>query len=673
MWRKAVLQILLLVSGVAAFATPQSLKLADVPKVMERLFSFHIENKSLTPVIIRRSMKIYIEQFDPEKAYVLAQEIVPYLNLTDQKAAEIVARLNRGDYSDYLALTTIFQRSVRRAEAIRSLLAQELLEEQLSEANLPMTAPTKYASSEEELVLKQRNRMVRFFFFQQSRTRIESMERKAKVFSLFEKKVRRSEANVLYLTPEGESLTKDKVEHYLATKILKSFAKSLDTHTSFYSPEEAYEMRMSLEKQFDGVGVVLSESIDGVIIADLIKGSPAEQNGKIKANDLLTEIDGKSVEKISFEEVLELLKKKDRGEIILGFKRVLETGKETSFRVSLRKRPIVMNDERIETSYEKFGNGVIGKIALHSFYESGDGVSSEKDMRDAIRSFQQRGEVHGLILDLRENAGGFLSQAVKVAGLFISNGVVVISKYGKGEIHYLRNIVGKQFFSGPVVILTSKMSASAAEIVAQALQDYGVAVVVGDERTFGKGSIQFQNVTDEKAEHFFKVTVGRYYTVSGRSTQIDGVIADIHVPTQYAPYNIGERFLEYPLPPDSVEPAYIDSLTDLDVRTQMIFQKRYLPFLQRVVPFWKKTLPQLKKNSAARITRNPDFQMFMRRMEKIKARQTDAVVNTIDEQIHIGLEDLQMMEAFNIVKDMIYIDAQSRPKEAALAPTGSDQ
>ncbi len=393
---------------------------------------------------------------------------------------------------------------------------------------------------------------------------------------------------------------------------------------------------MSLEKQFEGVGVVLSEGIDGVMIAELIKGSPAELSGQIQVNDLLVEIDGLPTDRTSFEDVLEMLKKKDRGEIILGFKRFdLQTQREKFFRVPLRKRPIVMKEERIQTGYEKFGDGIIGKISLHSFYESSDGISSEKDIKDAIRSFREKGELHGLVLDLRENSGGFLSQAVKVAGLFVSNGVIVISKYGKGEVHYLRNIVGRSFFNGPLVVLTSKMSASASEIVAQALQDYGVAIVVGDERTFGKGSIQYQTVTDEKADIFFKVTVGRYYTVSGKSTQIDGVIADIVVPTQYAPYNIGERYLEYPLSPDQVAAAYIDPLTDLDEKTRKLFQQRYLPYVQRVVPFWKKMLPALRKNSAYRMAHDPKFQTFLKKQDKMKARAGSLPVNTIDDQIQM--------------------------------------
>jgi carboxyl-terminal processing protease len=220
------------------------------------------------------------------------------------------------------------------------------------------------------------------------------------------------------------------------------------------------------------------------------------------------------------------------------------------------------------------------------------------------------------------------------------------------------------------------MSASASEIVAQALQDYGVAIVVGDQTTFGKGSIQYQTVTDAKAEHFFKVTVGRYYTVSGRSTQIDGVQADIVVPTQYAPYNIGEKFLEYPLPPDQVEAAYIDPLSDLDERTRQVFQARYLPFLQRVVPFWKKMLPTLKQNSAYRLAHDPNFQAFLKKQETIRARQHTMPVNSVDEHVQIGMEDLQMMEAVNVVKDMVILEAESRPASATttgeLLKTGTE-
>ena len=677
MFRKTILAILFCFFWIQpAISLPATLKMEDISRVMERFFSFHIENREMNPTLIRRAMKLYIEQFDPDKAYLLESEVLPYLTMSDKRVQEILARIDKKDYSDFTNLNRAIQNAVVRAQSIRTRLAKNLAKTDfdLGPPSYPM--PSQFASSEEGLVERQKSRMVRFYLFHKSRTRLDALERREKVYSLFERKVRRMESQYQFINEEGLVFSSARIDHLMAVRIIKCFAKSLDTHTSFFSPEEAYEMRMSLEKQFEGVGVILSEGIDGVMIADLIKGSPADQNGQIQINDLLVEIDGKSTKGVAFEEILDMLKKKDHGDIILGFKRLdLTSKKENFYRVSLRKRPIVMNEERIETSYEKMGDGIIGKISLHSFYESGDGISSEKDVKEAIRSLREKGKLQGLVLDLRENSGGFLSQAVKVAGLFVSNGVIVISKYGRGEIHYLRNLVGKSYFNGPLVVLTSKMSASASEIVAQALQDYGVAVVVGDKRTFGKGSIQYQTVTDAKADIFFKVTVGRYYTVSGKSTQIDGVIADIVVPSHYAPYNIGEKYLEYPLSPDKVGPAYVDPLTDLDEKTRILFEKKYLPNLQRAVPFWKRMLPTLKKNSAMRLSRNPDFQAFIQAQQKTRARIGSLPVNTIDDQIQVTSEDLQMNEAVHIVEDMIQIEERAKNQSSAeldLFKTGSD-
>jgi carboxyl-terminal processing protease len=673
--RKIAVYVFILFVGLfgTGYAEPQPLKISDIQKVIARLFAFHIESRELNPVIIRRCMKLYIELFDPEKIYLHSGEVAPYLKISDEQAGQIKRRIEAGNYSDFFAMNALFQRAVHRSVSVRGLLAQNLLDREISDKDASSVVPfSRYASSDSELEERQKSRMARFYLFHKARTSVGSLERKARVLSLYERRMRRAESVILFRDAEGMEFSKEKSENYLATKILKAIAKSLDTHTSFFSPEEAYEMRLSLEKQFEGIGVVLSEGIDGVMIADLLKGSPAALSGKIQLNDLLVEIDGTDVASFPFEDVLGFLKKNGR-EVTLGLKRIaFETNEESFYRVTLKKAAIVMNEERIQTSVEKFGDGVIGKIALHSFYEGGDGVSSEKDVRDAIQRLRQQGDLKGLILDLRENSGGFLSQAVKVSGLFISNGVVVISKYAKGEMHYLRSISGRAFFNGPVVVLTSKMSASAAEIVAQALQDYGVGLVVGDDRTFGKGSIQYQTVTDANADIFFKITVGRYYTVSGRSTQIEGVLADIVVPTQYSPYNIGERFLEYPLPPDTVESAYVDSLADLDENTQKIFQKRYLPFLQQVVPSWKKMLPQLKRNSAARIARNAEFQEFLRKSEIIRNRQAGAPPNSIDEPIRISLDDMQSGEAVHILQDMISIEEAGRSKEAALQATGTE-
>jgi len=663
--RQAAIKILFLICiSITSLAASQPLlNSEDIHRVMDRLFSLHIENRELSPTIIRRCFKLYIEQFDSEKSYLLEREVLPYLQISDEAAFAVIERMNNNDFSDFLMLNDMIQRAIARAQNMRHSNTIQMLDNDWPGAASPSAIQSHFAYSEKELADRLKNRLIRFYMFHKTRTDLSSTERKEKIVSLFDKKLRRQENNYLFLKANGAKMERKQIEHYFALRILKAFAKSLDTHSSFFSPEEAHEMRMSLEKQFEGVGVILFEGVDGVMISEVVKGGPAEQSGMIQTNDLLVEIDGNVLEFLAFEEVLDLLKKDNRREVVLGLRRIDDEGNPSFFHVTLNKRPIMLNESRISTSFEKFGDGVIGKISLYSFYESNDGISSEKDIKDAIRSFQKIGPLYGLVLDLRENSGGFLSQAVKVSGLFLSNGVVVISKYGRGEIHYLRNIVGRSFFNGPLVVLTSKMSASAAEIVAQALQDYGVAIIVGDERTFGKGSIQYQTVTDEGADIFFKVTVGKYYTASGRTTQIEGVKADIVVPTYYAPYNIGERYLEYPLSPDRLDPAFIDPLTDLDAKTKRLFQDKYMPYLQRVVSFWKKVLPVLRKNSTQRLAQNPQFQKMLRHQEQIRGRLEFLPPNSVDE-MPATANDYQMEEAVNIVLDMIYLEQQSRVESA---------
>jgi carboxyl-terminal processing protease len=177
---------------------------------------------------------------------------------------------------------------------------------------------------------------------------------------------------------------------------------------------------------------------------------------------------------------------------------------------------------------------------------------------------------------------------------------VAISKYSNGETHFLRTLSSRPFYSGPLILLISKLSASAAEIVAQALKDYGVALIVGDERSFGKGSIQLQTVTDAHAELFFKITVGKYYSVSGITPQMLGVIADIVVPTDFSPFLIGERYLPFALKADRMPPMFDDKLADLDGKNLLWFQKNYLPYLQSFTPKWREMIPDLQRKSQQR-------------------------------------------------------------------------
>lgn len=632
--KRWVFGLFCLISSLCTASERHHLKIADVRNSMEEMFSYHVETREMTPALIKRSFKIYIDQFDPQKIYLTQSEVKPFLELSSSQIESIVNHYYSDDYPEYATLNKTIVQAIQRARKWREELYADFLSkgEAVSVSNSDISS--QYSSSPNQLRKQLRAQLIHLFKMENRAQdpQFWTLERRQKICALFEKRFAHYEDSYLHSPEKGE--------HYFSMHILKAMARGLDAHTSFFSPEEASDMRSSLEKQFEGVGIVLREGLDGIEISDLVKGGPAARSGKILIGDILVEIDGRPVVSASYYDVLNQLKGDGRKDIALGFKRSAN-GSESFVKVDLKREKIIMEDERLVFNAEPFADGIIGKLTLPSFYESSDSSSCEADIREALRTLKKKGKILGLVLDLRNNLGGFLSQAVKVSGLFMTSGVVVISKYAEGEIQYLRNLDPRIHYSGPLVILTSKLSASAAEIVAQALQDYGVGIVVGDERTYGKGTIQYQTVTDTSAASFFKVTVGRYYTVSGRSTQIEGVEADIRVPTPYSAYKIGERYLEYALKNDQISPAYADPLSDVPTNNKLWFQKNYLPYLQKKESAWVQMVPKLKTNSSYRLQHDADFQVFLKKLDNA------------DGEFDVGVNDLQMSEAVSIVKDMI--------------------
>ncbi len=641
-----------------AQAAPEKLKTTDVRPMFNEMLNLHVEYKEFNSTLAKRSIRLFIEQFDPYRIYLLSSEVNPFLDINDDQLKHVIASFNKGDLTIYENLQRIFKNSIDRAREIRLSVIKEILNNKEDVPASKLDIYSSYANTFVELRERIKRQMVNILASEKklSASSDWTIAKQQKVFQLWEKRFLRSESTYMSLGSKNQA-----ADHNLALHVMKSQSKSLDSHTSFFSPEEAFEMRASLEKQFEGVGIVLREGIDGIAITSVVKGGPAERSGKILPGDLLEEIDGKKLKSMTYDEVLKSLKGERGSAVNLGVK---HKGVDKVEKVDLVRERIVMQDERVKYTSESCDQGIIGKIVLPSFYESSVTSSCERDMREAIRGLKKEGNLAGLVIDMRDNAGGFLNQAVKLAGLFISGGVVVISKYAKGEMQYLRDVDGRIYFDGPLVLLTSKASASAAEIVAQALQDYGVAVVVGDERTYGKGTIQYQTVTDSRAKNFFKVTVGRYYTVSGRSTQIEGVKADIVVPTEYFPFNIGERYLAYPLKNDQVEPAYIDPLTDIDPKNKLWFQKNYIPNIQKKLSLWTQSMRYLQEKSKDRLQQNKKFAVFVNKLSK-GATNSSSDFNEIVSDVNFEGVDLQMDEAVCIVKDMIQIKTQKDFSDSA--------
>ncbi len=637
-----------------ASGEPRSLTKQDIKPILAEMLYYHVDYKQLTPQIIDRSFRVFFDQFDSNKVYLLEGEVNQFLNITDQDRMQVVRHMIQDNYNIYQDMLEICQKAVLRERSIRQEEIKKLLSEkgfQVTIDKLSFTDYNDYASSVDQLRSRVREKLecqISVEAVDQGLTTLNETQLSRQI-TLLDQRDRRYENIFLFQNSQGKACNKEKQENVTCTLILKSFARSLDAHTAFFSPEEATSMRASLQKQFKGIGVVIKEGLEGSYISDLIPNGPAAKSHAIQKGDILVQINGKNVQNAPFDEVLDAISSKGNSKVKLVLQRKKEQSSPQTVHVSLKKEVIVMENDRLSFTTEVVEGGVIGKINLTSFYDNGDGITVEKDLREAILKIKEQGELKGLIIDMRNNSGGFLTQAVKVSGLFIPKGIIVISKYSNGEIQYSRDLDGRLYFDGPLVVLTSKASASAAEVVAQALQDYGVALIAGDRRTYGKGSMQIQNITDEDAEAFFKVTVGRYYTISGRSTQIDGVLADIVVPTKYAPFDIGEKYLMYPLSRDNLGFSFLDQENLMKQYPQKDLHQMFSSYFPKQEQKWRKMLPELQAYSTARIQNNEDYQFFLKEAECIKNGSPSS-------EKAMSCRDLQMEESVLIVRDMINLN-----------------
>ncbi len=612
-------------------ASTQPLKYEHIPAAVGEMLTYHVEYSQLNPLLIRRSFNVFVSKFDPNQTYLLRSEVEPFYSFSDQEVKVILSDFQKGKFSEYVKLNKTIVTSIQRARKIRSSIKTQLLNK--TELDLtPIPQNTGFLPETQNDLYLQTSHMMQnwlsYYAAEKGVTAIDQPDR-LKVLNYFEKKRRAHEDQYL--------VTFEKPEPSFALNILKSVAASLDAHSMYYSPSEATEIRTILLKQFCGVGVHLKEGVDGSYVAALIENSPASRSGLIQTGDILKQIDAQSIDNLFFKDVLKKMEGQKDTKISFQFER---PATKDRINVTLQREKISLEADRIQVVSIPFADGVIGTITMTSFYENDEGISLESDIREALRELRAQGPIYGLVLDIRSNAGGFLNQAIKTAGLFIKSGVVVIAKYAKDQIRYQRDLDPRQYYEGPLVVLTSKASASAAEILAASLQDEGIAVIVGDEKSYGKGTMQFQTLTDPNSQDFYKVTVGRYYTVSGKSTQINGVKADILVPTFYAPYSIGEKYLRYPLTSESLTEK--KNIKEDIANIFAAYQERRNKSLDKIMPI-------LKANSKKRLQNNLNFVAFEEEVQqKRKGQGRGAAAN-------YGQDDLQMQEALAIIKDMIIL------------------
>jgi carboxyl-terminal processing protease len=427
----------------------------------------------------------------------------------------------------------------------------------------------------------------------------------------------------------------DSDAEFVLQRYFTAFAQAYDPHSEYLTPSSSDDFEIGMKLSLGGIGALLQSEDGAAKIEKIIPGGPAARDGRLKPGDKIISVaqdKGESVDILHWPlyKAVGLIRGKKGSKVTLTVIPASDiTGARTS-KITLVRDDVKLEDqeakgETLAVVGDDGKTNQVGVIRLPVFYadmknRTGSGrefKSSTRDVERLITDMKARG-VDGLILDLRNNGGGSLAEAVEMTGLFFTSGPVVQVRESRG-VQVLQDPDPEVLYSGPLVVLVNRRSASASEILAAALQDYGRAVIVGDSKTHGKGTVQSWQPLDDRnsALGSIKVTTHSFYRVAGGSTQLKGVVPDIRIPSVLDVLDVGEEFLPHAIPWTVISMARYHPVQDL-----------------------AKRLPGLKVASEARRAKDPRFMAQRDVIERIKAHQMTAGISlNLKDRITLAREE----------------------------------
>lgn len=410
---------------------------------------------------------------------------------------------------------------------------------------------------------------------------------------------------------------------------MNAFSREIDPHTSYLSPRNAEQFNNEMNLSLEGIGAVLQADDDYTVIRSLVAGGPASSSKNIAVGDRIIGVGQEGKEMVDvigwrLDDVVDLIKGPKGSKVRL---QILPAGKDSKAReVVLVRDKIRLEDRAAKASVKEVYGQKIGVLEIPSFY-----VGLSEDVKARLQELRDQ-KVSGIVIDLRGNGGGALTEATALSGLFIPQGPVVQVRDSYGRIKVNADTDGVSYYDGPLTVLVDRFSASASEIFAAAMQDYGRALIVG-EQTFGKGTVQQHRSLNHIYDLFDKplghvqYTIQKFYRINGGSTQHKGVIPDIVMPTGVDPADTGEAFEDNALPWDSIEPAPYDKS---GTPTQFV--------------------PELTKQHQSRITKDPEFgyiQADIAQYKALKAKENKISLNLAERQKENQEEDALRLKRVN--------------------------
>jgi carboxyl-terminal processing protease len=539
-----------------------ALNCREVKTLMDQYLAMHYKYKKFDEAISERTFENMLKAWDPGKLYFYDQDVT---TLRNQMAKNLHTTVGKAKCEPISQFVTLYdKRFMERQAALAKIMGLKYTFDKDDKIELDRKKIT-FATTSEELEERWRQR-IKFQLFQLQDTAKKKGDQTENL-----KKVQKRNERM-----EKDHKETDQVKIY--SRFLNAFASALDPHSDYMGPDVLEDFRIQTSLSLEGIGAVLRSEDGFTIIQSMVAGGAAARSGLLRLEDKIIAVaqekgDPVDVIDMDLREVVKLIRGKGGTTVHLTILRD-KTGKAQKLIAPIVREKVQLTDRtaksKVFTTRLKTKEGSkdfkVGVALLPSFYVDFEGMharnkdfrSSARDLLREIETLKKEG-VDAMILDLRSNGGGSLSESVKIGGMFIDKGPIVQIKERSGKVISQNDTDAGIPYDGPLLVMISRQSASASEIVAGALKDYDRAIILGDDHTFGKGTVQNLNEIGKKLGAI-KVTISNFYRPSGASTQLQGVDSDLVLPSLLSALDIGEKFYDYPLEWDTVKPAKYSAL-----------------------------------------------------------------------------------------------------------------
>lgn len=535
------------------------------------LTSTHYKKRSIDDSLSSEMYNRFIEKLDYNKLYFLQSDI----DFFDQYRYDFDEFVENGQISVAYDIFNVYQKRMKE----RLDYAFDRLEKEfdftINEELVLLRSESPWATTTQELDEIWRQRLKDAAL----RLKLAGKEHEGIVKTLT-KRYKRIQKNVSQLQSED-----------VFQILMNSFTESFDPHTNYFSPKNFDDFKISMSQSFEGIGARLTTEDDFTMVNEIIVGGPADKGKQLFANDKIIGVAQEDDEEITdvigwrLDDVVQLIRGDKGTTVRLQVLRADEVAGALPDTISIVRDKIKLQDQsarsdtlKIEHEGRQF---TFGLITIPTFYSDFEGRrNGERDYKSTSRDVQkllnelEQIPVDGVIIDLRRNGGGFLNEAVDLTGLFIDNGPVVQVKDNRGRIDVEWDNQSGVVYDGPLAVMIDRFSASASEIFAAAIQDYGRGIIIGGQ-SFGKGTVQrpvdLNQILRRNDNKFgqIKLTTAKFYRVNGGSTQHVGVTPDISFPSRYNFMEIGESKRKNALLWDQINSVNYSTVNDTQILPEL--------------------------------------------------------------------------------------------------------